>query len=365
MAPQQTHHLPSFPQAGIWFNLQLELPRLFALLVTGLFTERAFSPSTTTPSTTTALAPFSTSPAHPLSAFRTVAVVLQTLCILSEFVFGSALSSILVLLVPPLAANPSPLALTTLRVFPLAAMITITGCLEFFAKIRRRRRHRRLSSLDSSEDLSQYAGMVANTINMMSHTHPLDVAATTNMASSSSSSHHHHSLHTRKSSASMPSTSYSSDGYTTPPLSPADSYASGSSGALASGLPSPTGHCPSPDRAAAVRHMQAAAQAHPDIYLMQHTLDTNESMYFVHKKLRPIKTRVYDEMEGGEYRSLVEQLQAQNKMMMMMQQQQQKYNKPGSPLQKPAVVATVTVVRGKQPSVGGGGGMSVPVAAGV
>jgi hypothetical protein len=235
-------------------------------------------------------------------------------------------------------------------------MVTLTGCLEFINLkiLQRGKRRRRLSSLNIEEDDLQQ---------LQSNGTSTGISATSNKYPSQATQipHHQHN-HTM-----------SSDTYTTPPLSPADSYASGSSGALISGLPSPTGHCPSPDRASMMRY---AAKMHEtnrnssnndttgpigkDIYLMEHagSYDTDEeSMLFVHKILKPIKTGINDQylaQHTADYKPLLQQLMAQsqsqhkngttsnsttNAGLAVMQ--------PCPPLFQPAVVATITVVKGK------------------
>lgn len=309
-------------------NPRLQLPRLLALLATALLTERAFS----NPSQKH----FSPKYNRRQINLRRLAIGLQIVWILSELVFSSAFSPLLLAVAPSLALSfPGSIALCIL---PFAAMVTLAGCLEFFANIRNRgRRHRRLSSVNS-EDFEQLT------------------AANSKYPSQAEQMQQHQR-------------NISSDMYSTPPLSPADSFASGSSGALASGLPSPTGHCPSPDRAAMLRYA-ATTQEHgngknnedmpsaKDIYLMEHTgiylETTNDSMLFVHKILRPIKTRIDDQQpaRSDDYKPLLRQLMAQSQS----QNQNQNGNtkaaamavmKPCPPLFQPAVVATVTVVKGK------------------
>ena len=105
------------------------------------------------------------------------------------------------------------------------------------------------------------------------------------------------------------------------PISPSDSLSSGSSGGLHSGMSSPTGHCISPVHLArALRPSNAdlnqfSGMAAPsgkasDVYLLPHTLDTNEMVFFVHKKLSPIKTRV-EEKPPVPYKPLLKALMTQ------------------------------------------------------
>lgn len=190
-------------------------------------------------------------------------------------------------------------------------MVSLAGFIDYFTKFRQRKRQRRLSS-GPSGDLSRYS------------------SSTT--AAEYTAIHSHHPYHEQ-----LP------EDLSTPPLSPADSLVSESSGGLASGLPSPTGHCPSPDRAAMLRH--AGAKSLPpscDIYLIYYTLDTNESVLFVHKKLRPIRTKIQDPppaaKPGPDYKQLMRQLEAKSKYP----------TRACPPLAMPAVVATISVAKGKE-----------------
>jgi hypothetical protein len=227
-------------------------------------------------------------------------------------------------------------------------MVTLTGCLEFLSKIRHRgKRHRRLSSVNS-EDFEQLTS--ANNNNNSS--------STRTVATSNSGKYPAQVIH-------MPSDIYVST--TTPPLSPADSFLSGSSGGLASGLPSPTGHCPSPDRAAMIRYMQEHGNnnegmppSSKDVYLMEHVgsyKDSDESMLFVHKILKPIKTSMNDQhmpAPNADYKPLLQQLMAQSQKQSQGPQNNgtttangMAVMQPCPPLFQPAVVATITVVKGK------------------
>jgi hypothetical protein len=72
------------------------------------------------------------------------------------------------------------------------------------------------------------------------------------------------------------------------PTSPVDSLSSRSSGALRSNVSSPTGHCLSPPSCSS--HSEKAGEF-TNVVFQEHLLDTNESVLFVHKNLRPIKTK--------------------------------------------------------------------------
>lgn len=220
-------------------------------------------------------------------------------------------------------------------------MVTLAGCVEFFSKIRHRGgRHRRLSSVNS-EDFEQLAA----------------ADNSSKYPSQAAQRQYHQYQHNS-----------SSDIYATPPLSPAGSSASGSSGALASGLPSPTGHCPSPDRAAMMRYAAKAQEqgelnkqedmsSSNNIYLMEHSgiylETTNESMLFVHKILKPIRTRIEDQepVRAAEYKPLLQQLMAQSQS-----EHQNGNNKAGMQPSgpsgfKPSVIATITVGKKKENAV--------------
>ena len=71
----------------------------------------------------------------------------------------------------------------------------------------------------------------------------------------------------------------------------ATSYSSGGFGS--GGAPSPTGHVCSPGSPGGDTQRQLV-QAACEIVLMEHQLDTSEYCLFIHKRLRPIKTRPGD-----------------------------------------------------------------------
>ncbi len=98
-------------------------------------------------------------------------------------------------------------------------------------------------------------------------------------------------------------------------LSPYCSYSSTSSGDLSSGLPSPTGICDDKDpgkdaldeayRAATAKKLET----HDDtVYLLKFDSGYGETYYFVHKKLRPIKTKLENVQQQGNYRPLLRTL---------------------------------------------------------
>ena len=195
-------------------------------------------------------------------------------------------------------------------------MVSLAGFIDYFTKFRHRRRQRRGDSSPSGV-LSRYS-----------------TGATSDY--STGGLHANHSYHTVNEQP-------PSEDFSTPPLSPADSLISESSGALASGLPSPTGHCPSPDRAAMLRNAGCHSAAPScDIYLIYHVLDTNESVLFVHKKLRPIRTKIPDTTPmakpGPDFKALMRQLEGKTKYPA----------RPCPPLAKPSVVATISVAKGKE-----------------
>jgi hypothetical protein len=304
-----------------------------------VLTERAFSPSQH----------FSPKYNRSQTNLRRFSVSLQIVWILSELAFSSAFAPLLLAVFPSLALSLS--GSIALCLLPLAAMVSITACLEFFSKMRRGRRHRRLSSVNS-EDFEQ-----------LTSTNSTRTTTTT-----TSTSTKYPSLPQKQQSQQ----NQCSDIFATPPLSPADSFASGSSGALASGLPSPTGHCPSPDRAAMLRYatrMQENGTGNKtsennmpsakDVFLMEHPgiyLDApTESMLFVHKILKPIKTRIGDQEPvppTADYKPLLQQLIAQSQSQHIKESKNTNTKatavmQPCPPLFQPAVIATITVVKGK------------------
>lgn len=69
-----------------------------------------------------------------------------------------------------------------------------------------------------------------------------------------------------------------------------------------SGASTPCGHCSSPKSFTKSSKVLDRASEHfgrSDIYLAQHTLDTNESVLFVYKRLKPIKTRIEEEAKSS------------------------------------------------------------------
>ncbi|WPT11344.1 hypothetical protein PSENEW3n2_00000783 [Picochlorum sp. SENEW3] len=98
-------------------------------------------------------------------------------------------------------------------------------------------------------------------------------------------------------------------------LSPFCSYSSTSSGDLSSGLPSPTGFCDDRDtgkdglveayRAATSKKLEGNDDT---VYLLKFDSGHGESYYFVHKKLRPIKTKLESVQQQGNYRPLLRTL---------------------------------------------------------
>lgn len=289
----------AFVFSGHWIDIRVHLPRLFALLATGIVTERAF----TTPDR------FCTK-SRDQSIIRRISIVLQAFWVLSELAFASAFAPLLIVADPSFPFTTA--GSVALHVLPLCSMVSLAGFIDYFTKLRQRKRQRRLSS-GPSGDLSRYSSSTT----------------TANFTAV----HSNHPYHEQP----------SSDDFSTPPLSPADSLVSESSGSLASGLPSPTGHCPSPDRTAMLRH--AGCKSLPpscDIYLIYYTLDTNESVLFVHKKLRPIRTKIQDPppmaKQGPDYKQLMRQLEAKSKYP----------SRPCPPLAMPTVVATISVAKGKE-----------------
>lgn len=98
-------------------------------------------------------------------------------------------------------------------------------------------------------------------------------------------------------------------------LSPFCIYSSTSSGDLSSGLPSPTGICEDRDtgKDGLVEAYRAATSKKLDsnddtVYLLKFDSGHGEAYYFVHKKLRPIKTKLENVQQQGNYRPLLRTL---------------------------------------------------------
>jgi len=198
----------------------------------------------------------------------------------------------------------SPLGIFVLKLLPFSLMGGLTSCLSFFSGFRRGRRHRRLASIESGE------------LNR---------------------------LHVQVGSSAEVDSSACTTAYATPPMSPADSCSSASSGALCSGLPSPTGHCRSPDRAASGQAENLADVINScDIYLKMHVLDTNETVMFVHKKLKPIRTKIGEDPPPSDYKPLLRTLIEQSAAKHATQAPQ-----PAPALPYAPVVATIRIVNGK------------------
>ena len=101
------------------------------------------------------------------------------------------------------------------------------------------------------------------------------------------------------------------------PQSPIESYSSESSGGLSTGLPSPVGHYRdretdlekkmSQDRMEedACRHLEG-------LCFVEYTIDTNETVFFVHRNLKPIKTKLED-CRDAHYRPLLRTLIKESK----------------------------------------------------
>jgi hypothetical protein len=210
------------------------------------------------------------------------------------------------------------------RGLPTAVMVAFSGCLDIVSYLRRRRNR----ANKSTHAISPINGDLSR-LNTEEHC----------------SSCHVHACWAR---SSLESSAFS------PSSSPTESYSPASSGALGSAAPSPTGHCRSPD-GSGLRKTCGTLPSIPDstdVYLCMHTLDNNESVLFVHKKLTPIKTRSEENHVpvrsfGGKslLRTLMEQAEAARAAKPPIQNAALALQLPGRALPDAAVTATVTVVR--------------------
>jgi hypothetical protein len=95
--------------------------------------------------------------------------------------------------------------------------------------------------------------------------------------------------------------------------SPHESCSSDSSGDMSTGLPSPTGFC---EDNRGLEKAYLAAMSNPiqddSIYLIRYDISGEEEYYFVHKKLKPIRTKVEDVRQSN-YRPLLRTLIQQSK----------------------------------------------------
>lgn len=97
-------------------------------------------------------------------------------------------------------------------------------------------------------------------------------------------------------------------------ISPHESCSSDSSEDFSTGLPSPTGFCEG--NLGNLEKAYLAAMSNPaqddSIYLIKYDISGEEEYYFVHKKLKPIRTKVEDVRQGN-YRPLLRTLIQQSK----------------------------------------------------
>lgn len=101
------------------------------------------------------------------------------------------------------------------------------------------------------------------------------------------------------------------------PQSPIDSHSSESSGALSTGLPSPVGHYRERETDLGKKmpqgRMEEDACRHLEgLCFVEFTIDTNETFFFVHRNLRPIKTKLED-CRDAHYRPLLRTLIQESK----------------------------------------------------
>lgn len=106
-----------------------------------------------------------------------------------------------------------------------------------------------------------------------------------------------------------------------------------------------------------------------DIYLLEHNgiylETTNASMLFVHKILRPIRTRIDDQepVRAAEYKPLLQQLMAQSQSQHQNRNGNNKaaMQPPGPPVFQPSVTATITVGKKKENTVMRTNQLPVPI----
>lgn len=299
--------------SGNWKLLQTSLPRFSTLFITSILTFEAFKEE-------------DLFVWHQGSVnLRRLVALLQLFWIISEVLFKSSFSPILLGTSPSIhsiytqlcsvsqnishnflffaAISPSlllhPLGNLALRILPAATMVTLGSCFNFVANIHKRRRRRHNHHHLSSTSDSELMCLQSTSLTIQS---PRSVSCPIETTSSLPKP------------SPVPPLGFPTT--TVPlPLSPTDSWSSRSSGAIHSGLPSPTGHCQSPVRCNngldETSLQQSLHQHCNDIYLMQHTLDTKERMYFVHKKLRPIITKSMNNIpitNNGTYKPLLRTL---------------------------------------------------------
>jgi len=101
------------------------------------------------------------------------------------------------------------------------------------------------------------------------------------------------------------------------PQSPIESYSSESSGGLSTGLPSPVGHYREREaelgaKVSQNRMEEDVCQQLEGLCFVEFTIDTNETYFFVHRNLKPIKTRLED-CRDAHYRPLLRTLIKESK----------------------------------------------------
>ncbi|KAL4431320.1 hypothetical protein ABPG75_006576 [Micractinium tetrahymenae] len=232
----------------------------------------------------------------PRTSLTQAALCLQLAWLATELVLGSGLLVLHPYLLGPAAEYASSTA-ALLSVLPLACAAAMSGCFLFLQRLagRRGRGGRGGGAGGARAAASPRAAS-------------LECGLGAGLAPSHAAGPHGCIVGASRSASSAclhlgASPSSSLDGAASP-LSDSGSYSSCdsasfypspcSSGSLlgmgSGGAPSPTGHVRGGDLA----HHEAALQAACEILLVEHQLDTKEYCLFVHKRLRPIRTRPED-----------------------------------------------------------------------
>eukprot|EP00890_Picochlorum_soloecismus_P000786 jgi/Picsp_1/1708/NSC_05182-R1_---NA--- len=218
-----------------------------------------------------------------------VAVLLQLLWIASELVLQTPFDKILSVF-SFVTANTSNWLLLFKYISKGVAIMTILGVASVWnhlMKRRQSRRHRRLSSI-TYEELKEY-----------------DICGNNDEISQSRSSGRVcHGPYVEKIPLPVPQ-------------SPIESYSSESSGGLSTGLPSPVGHYREREADLGMKMSQGKMEADAcrqleGLCFVEFTIDTNETVFFVHRNLRPIKTRLED-CRDAHYRPLLRTLIKESK----------------------------------------------------
>lgn len=268
--------------AGLQQLLLLCLLRLAVLVGVGALSYRAFSRRRAEASTTPG------GGATPRTNLVQAVLCLQLAWLASELLLGSGL----LLFYPNIVGGslaegvgvPEPATSAVLALLPLVCAAIMSGCFLFLQRLTsRRRRHQRAAS-----HLECGGSSVAHHPLHQLHSSSACCGCTSSACAASCGSHSVDIICSPVSDAGSFSSCNSSGSCTAAYYSRSSSGRSSVTGN--GGAPSPTGHVRSLRGSVAAQH-EAAIQAACEILLVEHQLDTMEFVMFVHKKLRPIKTR--------------------------------------------------------------------------